>query len=472
MELFRDPERTAWARIVQGGNALVARVDSHEFKRALLGRYYQTYESAPSDESLRTAVRTLEAKAIFEGQEHRVALRVADLDGCLYLDLASPNGAVVKIAADGWEIIEKSPVRFWRSPSMHPLPTPKRGGDIATLAEIVNVASKHDFILMVMWALAALSEGPYPIAAFTGEQGTAKSTSTRILRRIIDPNKALLRSAPREERDLMVMAKNSHVLTFDNLSGLPAWLSDALAKLATGGGFSYRSLYSNDEEFIFDGRRPIIMNGIEDFATRGDLVDRCVFLRVNPIPEDKKKTERELLTEIEKAIGGVLGALLDGAVYGLAYPVKLASKPRMADFAQWAASCEGHFVGTRLPGGEVWDVGDFMMAYDGNRKDAMETVLDADSVGVAVMALMDGRSSVTGTATLLLEMLAAKAGENTKRDKTWPANARALSGRLKRLAPALRKVGVQVTNHRSTDGKARFIAITKERGEETFDVPF
>ncbi len=472
VELFRDPERTAWARIVQGGNALVARVDSHEFKRALLGRYYQTYESAPSDESLRTAVRTLEARAIFEGQEHRVALRVADLDGCLYLDLASPNGAVVKIAADGWEIIEKSPVRFWRSPSMHPLPTPKRGGDIAALAEIMNVASKHDFILMVMWALAALSEGPYPIAAFTGEQGTAKSTSTRILRRIIDPNKALLRSAPREERDLMVMAKNSHVLTFDNLSGLPAWLSDALAKLATGGGFSYRSLYSNDEEFIFDGRRPIIMNGIEDFATRGDLVDRCVFLRVNPIPEDKKKTERELLTEIEKAIGGVLGALLDGAVYGLAYPVKLASKPRMADFAQWAASCEGHFVGTRMPCGAVWDVGDFMMAYDGNRKEAMETVLDADSVGVAVMALMDGRSSVTGTATLLLEMLAAKAGENTKRDKTWPANARALSGRLKRLAPALRKVGVQVTNHRSTDGNARFITITKERGEETFDVPF
>ena len=337
----------------------------------------------------------------------------------------------------------------------------------------MNVASKHDFILMVMWALATLSEGPYPIATFTGEQGTAKSSSTRILRRLTDPNKALLRSAPREERDLVVMAKNSHVLTFDNLSTLPAWLSDALAKLATGGGFSYRGLYTNDEEFVFDGRRPIIMNGIEDFATRGDLVDRCVFLRVNAIPEDKKKTERELLKMINKAIGGILGALLDAAAYGLAHPVKLTAKPRMADFAQWAASCEGHFVGTQLPCGGVWDVDDFMFAYDENRKGAMETVLDADSVGVAIMALMDGRTSITGTATLLLEMLAAKAGESTRRDKTWPANARSLSGRLKRLAPALRKVGVQTQTHRSADGDSRLITITKKVEREAFDdVPF
>ncbi len=359
-------------------NALVAPVDSRAFKTAMLGRYYQAYESAPNDELLRTAVRTLQARAIYEGEEHSVALRVAALDGCNYLDLATPDGAVVKITPGVWEIIEKSPVRFWRSPSMHPLPTPKRGGDITALARLLNVSSKHDFILAVMWAMAALSEGPYPIAAFTGEQGTAKFSSTRILRRIIDPNKALLRSAPGDERDLMVMSKNSHVQTFDNLSGLAAWLSDALAKLATGGGFSYRSLYSNDEEFIFEGRRPIIMNGIEDFATRGDLVDRCLFLRVAPIPEDKRKTERELAKEIDKEIGGILGALLDAAAYGLAHPVNLTSKPRMADFAQWAASSEGHFVGTRLPSGEVWDVGDFICAYDENRRDAMATVLDAD----------------------------------------------------------------------------------------------
>ena len=127
VELFRDPERAAWARIVQGGTALVAPVDSREFKLAMLGRYYQRHESAPNDDLLRTAIRTLEAQAIFEGGEHSVGLRVASLDGCAYLDLASPNGAVVKIAPGGWEIVEKSPVRFWRSPSMHPLPTPAAG---------------------------------------------------------------------------------------------------------------------------------------------------------------------------------------------------------------------------------------------------------------------------------------------------------------------------------------------------------
>ena len=133
---------------------------------------------------------------------------------------------------------------------------PSKGGSIAALAKILNLASKDDFILAIAWLLGALTNGPYPIAAFVGEQGTAKSTSTRLLRKLVDPNKANLRSLPREERDLAVTGRNSHVLTFDNLSGLSAWVSDALARVATGGGFSCRALYSNGDEFIFDGPAP------------------------------------------------------------------------------------------------------------------------------------------------------------------------------------------------------------------------
>lgn len=33
---------------------------------------------------------------------------------------------------------------------------------------------------------------------------------------------------PRDERELFIAASNGHVLAFDNLSGLPHWLSDTL----------------------------------------------------------------------------------------------------------------------------------------------------------------------------------------------------------------------------------------------------
>jgi len=364
IELFHDADHNAYALAVEGERRIVSRVQGRDFKLLLLQRYYQKHQSGPNDEALRTALRTLEARAIFDGKAFEVSLRTARHGGNLYLNLGRDDGAIVEITSVGWRIVDDAPVRFVRSPGMLPLPTPERGGSITALAKIMNLDAKADFILATSWLIGALGRGPYPIAAFTGEQGTAKSTSTRCLRKILDPNKALLRSLPREERDLAITAQNSHVLTFDNLSGLPAWTSDALCKLATGGGFSCRELYSNDGEWIFDALRPIIMNGIEDFATRSDLASRCIFLKLKPILEDGRKTEAELDALLEQEAAKILGALLDAVAFGLANPVTLPSKPRMADFAEWAASCEGYFVGTRLPfqdqdgASEIWRKGD------------------------------------------------------------------------------------------------------------------
>jgi hypothetical protein len=61
----------------------------------------------------------------------------------------------------------------------------------------------------------------------------------------------------------MIAATNSWCMALDNISHLPAWLSDAVCRLSTGGGFATRTLYENDEETIFDAQRPIILNGIE-----------------------------------------------------------------------------------------------------------------------------------------------------------------------------------------------------------------
>src|ERR1017187_10138958 len=69
---------------------------------------------------------------------------------------------------------------------------------------------------------------------------------------------------PREERDLLIAANNSWIVAYDNLSGTSQWLSDALCRLSTGGGFSTRELHSDNEEILFEATRPVILNGIDD----------------------------------------------------------------------------------------------------------------------------------------------------------------------------------------------------------------
>ena len=138
---------------------------------------------------------------------------------------------------------------------------------------------------------------------------------------------------------------NGHVLAFDNLSGLPAWLSDTLCRLASGGAFSTRRLFTDQDEILFTAARPVILNGIEDIITRPDLADRAILLGLAPIAERQRRPEHVLWREFELARPHILGALVDAAAYGLRMRphVRLQRLPRMADFALWATACESAF---------------------------------------------------------------------------------------------------------------------------------
>jgi hypothetical protein len=333
-----------------------------------------------------------------------------------------------------------------------PLPIPAKGGSVETLRSFLNVQTDADFVLVVAWALACLrNRGPYPVIVLWGEQGSAKSTFSAILRALLDPNTAPLRALPREDRDLFIAANNGHVLAFDNVSGLPAWISDTLCRLATGGGFAVRQLYSDQDEVLFDAARPVILNGIEDIVTRPDLADRAVFLTLEPIPEERRRPEQELWAAFESERPRLLGVLLDAVAKGLAElpRTKLDKLPRMADFALWATACET----------ALWPSGTFWSAYCGNRDEAVEGVIDADPIAAAVRALMQARTEWTGTASDLLGALAEMAGERVAKSKTWPDSPRALAGRLRRAATFLRKIGIDIGFEREGRARTRMIRI-------------
>jgi hypothetical protein len=452
-ELFHAPDRTGFADLDINGHRETWPIRARGFRRWLAHRFFEATQGAPSSEALQSALNVIEAKAHFDAPERTVHVRVGGLDGRLYLDLGDATWRAVEIDTTGWRVIDNPPVRFRRAAGMQPLPVPVAGGSIEALRSFLNVQSDNDFVLVVAWALAVLrNRGPYPVIVLSGEQGSAKSTFSGVLRALLDPNTAPLRALPREDRDLFIAASNGHVLAFDNVSGLPGWISDTLCRLATGGGFAVRQLYTDQDEVLFDAARPVILNGIEEIVTRPDLADRAVFLTLQPIPEEHRRPEQELWDAFDAERPRVLGVLLDAVVVGLKRlpETRLEKLPRMADFALWATACET----------ALWPTGTFWSAYCSNRDEAVEGVIDADPIATAVRAVMATRTVWTGTASNLLGALADVAGERVAKAKTWPDSPRALAGRLRRAASFLRKIGIEVVFKKEGRARTRIIDIT------------
>jgi hypothetical protein len=439
VRLFHTPDGEPYANFQVGKHIESWPLKSRGFRDWLTRRFYETERKAPTAQSLKDALNTLSSRASFDGQACEVHTRIAQFNDALYVDLVDEEWRVVEITAASWATIDAkdSPVRFRRTKGMLALPVPQKGTSIQALRRFLNVIDEQ-WPLVLGWLVACFRPGrPFPVLALHGEQGSAKSTSARVLRRLVDPNKAALRSDPRDERDLILAATNGWVVALDNVSRIPPWLSDALCRLATGGGFGTRTLYENDEETLFDAKRPVLLNGIEELATRSDLLDRTLVLTLPTIPDHQRKTENALWNEFEIEWPGIFGALLDAVSYALfnESSVHLATLPRMADFAQWAVAAEPALS---------LNEGDFMRAYTGNRESANDIALESSPAAALIIAFVIERERWEGSASDLLEKLNARASDELKKQYGWPKSAPALGGILKRLSPNLRAMGITI----------------------------
>ena len=419
-------------------------VRSLEFSRWLRRLYWELVGKGVLQTSLNHAVENLDALASRAGQRG-IYLRVASYEGKLYIDAADDARSVVEVDSQGWSVLnEPPPIRFRRTPNSRALPLPASANareGIKALREFLNVG-EEDFVLCVGWLLAALRDtGPYPLLMLTGEQGSAKSTAARLLRSLIDPASPPTRGRPRDERDVMIEAHGRHVLAYDNVSGLPVWLSDSLCRIATGAGYGTRALFTDREERVFEVWRPVIVTGIENPAVRGDLADRSLIIRLNPIAEKERRTESEVMAAFEDVRPQVLGALLGGLAEGLRRydSIRLERMPRMADFCKWVTACEAAY----------WPSGTFMAAYRYANKTAMEDVLEDSPVGLTLRSFLDETRSFQGNAGELLEKL-DEHSHVEKRPKGWPTTDAGMGKQLMRLAPTFRNLGYTVGRSRTS----------------------
>jgi hypothetical protein len=407
--------------------------------RAELAReFFRRSGKAAPQQGLADCMLVLEGLAQ-EAEEVELHLRVARHEGELWLDLGDVTGRTVRVTNESWAVEDQAPILFKRTAMIAPLPTPiADGGGMAKLWSWLNVESA-DQPLVVAWLVAALfPDIPHPVLGLFGEQGTGKSTAMKMLVGMVDPSPVLARKPPKDAESWVTAVAGSWVVGLDNLSFIPEWLSDSICRAVTGEGDVRRRLYTDADLAVFAYRRCLILNGIDVGAMKGDLTERMLPIHMGRIDAAARLDEEEVWPAWKAAHADILGGLLDvvAGVEGVLPSVRLESKPRMADFGRLLAAVD-QLTATIHP--QLATAG--LARYVTKQETLASDTLEGDDF---IMGMSRIITEFKGTSAELLERVkvaVSKGDDRWRSPKGWPANARAVTTRLHRLAPVMRKVG-------------------------------
>jgi hypothetical protein len=457
---FHTVDKVAYADVPIDGNRHTYAVRSRAFRLWLTGAFYRDAGYGLSPQVLVDLFPTLEAIAICDGETRDVHLRIAEHQGKLYLDLGTEDWKAIEVDASGWRLISDSPVRFWRPDSLLPLPVPVEGGSLDELKELLNVDRQSWVMIATFLLFCFCPNKTYPVLVLAAHRGSGKTAAAEIIKGLIDPGKAGLIKLQGDTHKLAIAATRRHLMVYDNVGYISPDQSDDLCRIATGFGYSTRTLHTTDEETTFEFTRPQIITAIDALVTRDDLADRVLMAQLPEIPEDKRLSQGELNEKVESSRPRILGALLTALSQTLAElphtkPDKL---PRMADYALFAIASE-KALGLKD--------GEFMQTFNESREQSRQVVIESSPVGEAIVRLMEKTPLVwKGTASELLNELEKHTDEATYRSRYFPKASNQLTRQLNRLAPDLKALGIEVSSVRQGGGnRDRYICL--ERGLKT-----
>jgi hypothetical protein len=423
-----------YARISVNKHKEVWPVRSKRFKRWIIAKYKKAFNKHISVQSVQNALDAIESETQERNIVKMVHTRIALYNDCIYLDLCDDRWRAIKITKDGWDVVTDPPVMFVRNSAMKPLPVPTNGGSLTELKQILNI-DERNFVLSMSWLVGVMSpHGPYPILTIDGLHGVGKTIVSKTLRSIIDPTTAPLRHLPKDKKDLLISAEKSLVLAYDNVSSIQDWLSDALCRMATGGGDSWRQLYEDREEVTFQATRPILLNGICINISRHDFLDRTINCKLERISSSQRRTEAQLLAALDEAHPRILGALCTATAEALKnkHSVEIEDVPRMADFAFWVTAAE-----PALP----WENGKFLEYYRDNIAGTITVAVENDPVAWAIMKMANDVDDWEGTPTEFYNNLCGYASDEAKKSQAWPKDVAVFGKHLKRIEAFLHDLG-------------------------------
>lgn len=448
--VFADRQKQCFMEVEVDGHIEIWSLDSPEFTEWVAHCYFKTYSRTATQSSLKDALTTLKGQARYGGDIRESFLRAGCNDSDYWLDLGCKDWKSVHIQAGSWRVAQKSSVSFYRKDFTHVIPIPSRSGSIEPLWRFVNIPEENRLLVITALIDYLRPNTAHPPIILDGEQGSAKSTTQRYLKSLIDPSAMPLRVAPKNEQDFFVAAANDYVLSYNNISNLSAAQQDALCNLSTGGTYAKRALYSDNGEVVVNVQRPVMINGIGTLITQQDLLERCIYLKLPIINHDHRLTERELDGSFLCQQSSILGGLLDLMAGGLEKLAEVSdqSLPRMADFA---------LLGRALCLAQGREPAEFDEAYRRNQIQGVESGLEASPIYVPLKTMLRAEPiGFYGTYSELLEKLEKV---EPSRPQNWPKSSKGLANALKRMAPALRKLGYSVEFEHQRREAGMYVAI-------------
>jgi hypothetical protein len=434
VELFHDANKNVYARDLSNGE--VRRIDGRAFRDWLTARFFEHAAKSARDQAVREAISTMSGIGRFSGECRTVNIRVAQHQDGYLLDLAEPGkNRAVRISPGSWDVLEEAPAMFIRPESMHALPEPTQAGTLDALWCMANVPEQSR-LLVLTWLIECLRlDTPFPVLELIGEQGSAKSTTQAILRRMIDPNACDLRAAPRNQEDVFIGAGVNWLVSYENISHLHAPMQDAFCVLSTGGGFAKRKLYSDADEAVIQVKRPVAMNGIAVAITAQDLVDRTITVETSVITERAEVTD--IWRQFKEQHPRLLGALLNvfAETLRLLPTVNLPPdrRPRLAEFARLGmavALATGHKAER------------FMKEFEAARAEAIARTIDSSPVATAIIEWFEARKCQPREDTVGVLFKEVEYFRPSGTD-AWPKSAKGFGDALRRAAPALRTLEIE-----------------------------
>lgn len=451
---FHSDTNDCYAVIPVGKHQEVWSLESRNFNVWLHKLYYDNIGKPVGNEAVGRVLLVLTAKALFDNPDPvTLSTRVATHDSAFWYDLAHPEWKAVKVTGDGWNIVDNPPILFHRYNHQKAQTMAQSGGDINKILEYINL--KENRTLFLCWLVSCFVPNiPHPMPIFFGEKGAAKTTTCTLLKSLIDPSELETLALEKDQRSLLVSLQQHWFLPLDNVSHISGETSDALCRAITGGGISHRLFFTNGESFIMKFQRCLAVNGINNVATRPDLLDRAILVELERISEDDRRELSEVMSKFLDDSASILGGIFDTLSRAMAiYPtVKLDKLPRMADFCRWS-----YAIGEALGGfGEQ-----FLAEYTANIASQNAEAVNADPVATLVVAFMTGRGTWYGMVSELLNALMEIAPRHGIYigSKGLPKTANHLGRRLNSLKSNLEAVGIPFERD-DTNSKGAYITLS------------
>lgn len=431
---------------------------SPAYRHWFFHEFFSRYATLPGSHAFHAILHHLEAEVHSDPANQRLTVfrRIASRNGALVpdhilVDLANSLCQFVEISLGGWQVTAGEGVLFQTSRSMGALPEPvlptADHNPLDTLRACLNLPSRAAWLRCLAWLLAAFRpNGPFPILILQGPPGSGKSTAARILRALVDPSTTPLTPIPASVRDLVTLARNNWVLAFDHLSSLSPPLTDALCRISSGLGASFRELPGHVPEPLQQTyKRPVLLTVTERWSCPPALAERALTVTLPPLSPGSVRTEDRLLTEFNAAWPAISGALCTAIGAALS---------RVSDVGQVSGPC---------PNALAW-----AMAASpalGSTPDEMQQAFGAPvaphPMVEAVRNLLDQRRHWTGTASELLDLLQPLVPASTPKG---------ISQGLRKCMLTLADSGIELKFRRLHEG-TRIIDLRDDPGDASFESP-